>query len=177
MLAAHPVRVLALAPGAQHLGIAVLEGNELVKFGVKSFEGKKTERTLVPRVEEYLNQFLDGHQPTVLAVEDVYYVQARLSPLLWALTAAVKRWGRKKGLRVASYLPTTVKERLCEGKQTRRSLAEAMVRAYPFLASFLRRNYTKRAQEYWQQMFDAVALGTLAAKDAGEPSATGTRKP
>lgn len=155
-------RILAVAPGTRHLGLAFFEGEELVRFGIKTFEGRKTERTLLPQISQYLDELLEAHQPNILVVEDVFYAQARLSPLLRRLITSVKRSGRKKGLRIASYLPTTVKERLCSGKPTRRSLAEAMVRRYWFLYSFLKPGGT---QLYWYQMFDAVALGVFAITD------------
>lgn len=159
-------RVLAIAPGAQHLGVAVLEGDELIWFGVKSFSGRKTAGTLLPKVERYIDGLIARHTPGTLAIEEPYYAQARLSPLLGPLTAALKRSGRQQGLRVVSYLPTTVKARLCEKKRTRQGLAEAMIRRYWFLFQFAKPG---RPRHYWWQMFDAVALGVLAVRDATKP--------
>ncbi len=156
-------RVLAIAPGAQHLGAAVLEGEELIWFGVKSFSGRKTVDTLQTRAERYIDGLIARHMTGTLVIEEPYYAQARLSPLLGPLTAALKRRGRQQGLRVVRYLPTTVKARLCEGKRTRQGLAEAMIRRYWFLFQFAKPG---RPRHYWQQMFDAVALGVLAARDA-----------
>jgi hypothetical protein len=73
------------------------------------------------------------------------------------------------------YLPTTVKEHFCEGKKTRRTLSEAMVRRYSFLARFLKPAHCQRAREYWQQMFDAVALGVIAVSDARKSSPVAER--
>jgi Holliday junction resolvasome RuvABC endonuclease subunit len=160
------LRVLAIAPGTRHLGVAVFEGKELVRFGVKTFEGKKTAQSLSTKIEKCLEDLHQRHLPTTLAVEEVFYAQARRSPLLRPLITTVKRWGRKKGLRVVSYLPPNVKERICTGKRTRRNLAEAVVRRFSFLRSFLKESRTHNARQYWQQMFDAVALGMLVASDA-----------
>ncbi|MFQ5792434.1 MAG: hypothetical protein ACE5JI_18345, partial [Acidobacteriota bacterium] len=93
------------------------------------------------------------------------YAQASLSPLLRAQIDAIKSWSKRRRLRILRYRPTTAKEHFCQGKRTRRALAEAMVRRYWFLASFLKHTHTPRTQEYWQQMFDAVALGVLAVAD------------
>ena len=78
--------ILAIAPGARYLGFAAFSGGELVRFGVRSFPGKKT----------------------------------------------------------------------------RPALAAAMVGRYWFLYSYLKPG---RTQHYWRQMFDAVALGTLACQE------------
>lgn len=139
-------------------------------FGVKTFEGKKTGRMLLARLERYMDGLFEAHQPNVLAIEEVFYAQARLSPLLRELVTTLKRWGRRKGLRIAGYLPTTVKDSFCAGKKTRKALAEAMVHRYGFLSTFLKQNRTQSARLYWQQMFDAVALGVIATTDARNSS-------
>lgn len=158
-------QVLAIAPRTRHLGIAVLESGELVRFGVKTFPGKKTVGTLLPEVERYLDQTYASFRPERIAIEEVFYAQARRSMLLREMTAAIRRWARRKGIICRSYLPTAVKDRVCEGKRTRRQLAEAMVRRYKFLSSFLKPGRGQYAREYWQQMFDAVALAVHAAGD------------
>lgn len=161
-------RVLALAPATRHLGLAFFEGEELARFGVKPFLGKKTKERLVPKVEHWLDELLAAHRPNTLVVEEAFYAQAQLSPLLQAVTSAITRWGRRRGLRIMRYLPTTVKEHFCEGKKTRRALAEAMVCRYPFLSRFLKVGHAQRTQEYWQQMFEAVALGALSVTESQE---------
>lgn len=155
-------RVLAIAPGARHLGLAVLEGDELVWFGVKPFGGRKTVRELLARAERCLERVVAVYRPSVLAIEEPFYAQARLSPLVRSLAAWAKRWGRKRGFRIATYLPTTVKDQLAPAKKTRQALADAMVRRYWFL---YHRAKPGRTRHYWQQMFDAVALGVAAAAD------------
>lgn len=157
-------RILALAPGTRHLGSAEFEGEDLVRFGVKTFPGKKTRVTHLPKLNEYLEKLFAARNPQVVVVEELYYAQASLSPLLRAQIDAIKRWSKRRRLRVLQYRPTTAKEHFCQGKRTRRALAEAMVRRYWFLASFLKHTHTPRAQQYWQQMFDAVALGALAVQ-------------
>jgi Holliday junction resolvasome RuvABC endonuclease subunit len=159
----HSPRVLALAPGTRHLGFAVVEDKELIHFGVKTLEWKKTSPLLFAEVARYLTRLFPVHRPTVLAIEDVFYAQAKRSRLLRAFISAARRWARQKGLRVLAFRPTSVKEKFCEGKRTRMALAEAMVRRYWFLYSFLKAG---RTRPYWLQMFDAVALGTLVAADS-----------
>ena len=162
------LRVLAIAPGTKHLGLAFFEGPELVRFGVKTFPGRKTDQTLVAKVQNHLDTVLEAHRPHVIAIEDVFYAQRRRSPLLRNLVTALGSWGQKRGLRVVRYSPIAAKEQFCTGKRTRQVLAEAMVRRYWFLYSFLKPN---RTRNYWLQMFDAVALGAVAVQRAqGRPT-------
>ncbi len=159
--------ILAIAPGTRHLGFAVFDRGELIRFGVRSFPGRKTKAALHSQVLVFLDSLHKRHHVTTLAVEDVYYFQARASRALGALALAIRRWGRGRKLRVVRYLPTTVKAHFCGGKRTRQALAEAMVRRYWFLNIYLQRNKT---QPYWRQMFDAVALGALASGERSQPS-------
>lgn len=122
--------------------------------------------THLAKLNEYLDKLFAAHNPQVVVVEELYYAQASLSPLLRAQIDAIKSWSKRRRLRILRYRPTTAKEHFCQGKRTRRALAEAMVRRYGFLASFLKHAHTPRTQEYWQQMFDAVALGALAVQEA-----------
>ncbi len=45
--------VLAIAPRTRHLGYALLEGGDLIRFGVKTLSGKKTPRTLWLKVQSF----------------------------------------------------------------------------------------------------------------------------
>jgi hypothetical protein len=85
-----------------------------------------------------------------------------LSKNLRTLTTDIKSWGRWKGLRVHSYLPTAVKAYFCRDQQTKQSLAEAMVDGYPFLARYLAILSWRR--RYWFHVFDAIGLGLLCSK-------------
>lgn len=163
MLTIPSARTLAIAPGTRHLGFACFEGSELTQFGVKTLEGRKTEKKLVARVDECLKKLIETHRPNTLAIMDVYYAQRRLSPLLGKLISGVEHHGHMAGIHVVKHKPTLVKECLCERKRTRQGLAESMVNRYWVLHSFLNR---KSTQHYWRQMFDAVGIGTLVAVSA-----------
>src|SRR5216683_2835607 len=155
-----PKTILALAPGTRHLGVAVLAGRELIYFGVKSFPGKKFAPTFLPQAAAALTLIIRRYRPNVLAIEETYYAQARSSLLLPSLISSLQILGRKHRLHNERILPTEVKRYFCIGKSTRRNLAEAMSLRYTFLAPFLRHH---RTGPYWQQMFDAVGLGTYVA--------------
>src|SRR5229473_6208789 len=146
MLTIPSIRILAIAPGTKHLGFASFEGGELTQFGVKTLEGRKTEKKLIAQLDECLKRLMEKHQPHILAIMDVFYAQRRLNPLFGKLISAVDHHGRMAGIRVVSYKPTVVKERLCERKRTRQGLAESMVNRYWVLQGFLNR---RSAQHYW----------------------------
>src|SRR5437667_7736080 len=148
-----PNRIMAIDPGMQYLGVAVLEGEELIWYGIKTFPGRKAIPYMRTQVQQYLTKLLQIHQPDVLVVEEPFYVQSMLSKNLRTLTQDIKTWGRWKGLRVCSYLPTAVKAFFCRDQRTKQSLALAMIEQYPFLARYLTILPWKR--RYWFHVFDA----------------------
>ena len=159
----HP-SILAIAPGTRHLGYATFDGTELVRFGVRSFRGRKPKRRLHSQALAFLDSLSERQHPTMLAIEDVFYVQARSCPALHSLILVIRHWGKARKLKVIRYLPTTVKAHFCSGKKTRQALAEAVVLRYRFLYTYLKPE-KKKTRHYWQQMFDAVALGALACEE------------
>lgn len=126
-------RILAVDPGLQYLGVAVLEGEELIWYGVKTFP----DGDMRPQIRQYLTSVLQKYQPTVLVVEEPFYAQSLLSDNLKKLTSLIKTWGKWKGLAVRSYAPPTVKAFFCRDAKTKQSLAEAMIQKYPFLTRYL----------------------------------------
>ena len=157
--------VLALAPGTKHMGVAVLAGDHLVYFGVKNFPGSKTEKELMRLATECVEGLIARYRPDVVAIEDAFYVQARLSAPLLKLIRHLQALGGKHRLRVASIPPTEPKRHFCSAKPTRRNLAQAMAQRYSYLAFFLREH---RTWFYWQQMFDAVGLGAFVVSGTKE---------
>src|SRR5438034_706192 len=119
-----PKRIMAVDPGIQYLGIAVLEGEELIWYGIKTFPGRKTMPFMRQAVQQYLSTLFRKFNPDILAVEEPFYAQSLLSKNLRTLTADIKTWGRWKGLGVHSYLPTAVKAFFCRDQRTKQSLAE-----------------------------------------------------
>ena len=153
---------MAVDPGMQHLGVAILEGEELIWYGIKTFPGRKTLPYMRPQVQQYLTKVLQTYQPQILVVEEPFYAQSMLSKNLRTLTQDIKTWGRWKKLRVYSYLPTVVKAFFCRDRKTKQSLAEAMIEQYPFLARYL--TYLPWKRRYWFHVFDAVGLGLMCQK-------------
>ncbi len=157
-----PKRILSVDPGMQYLGVAVLEGEDVIWYGVKTFPGRKPFSDIRLQVQRYLTQILQKYQPSVLAIEEPFYAQSLLSGNLKKLTSNIKTWGGWKGLVVRSYTPPAVKAFFCRDQKTKQSLAEAMIEQYPFLTRYLTNLPWRR--RYWFHVFDAVGLGLMCAR-------------
>jgi crossover junction endodeoxyribonuclease RuvC len=159
-----PQRILAIDPGTRHMGVAVLQGPELIFATVKIVRKKKMspEETL-KKTERILNRLIQDYQPDTLAVEQTFFVQSQQSPLLNSLTQKIARLGLKNRLQVYTYLPTTVRHCLCHnGKATKMNAAHTIVsRYYPWLYRYYEKDLKKKwwEEKYWANMFDAIALG------------------
>ena len=156
------IRILAVDPGVRYLGVAVLDGEELVWYGVKTFADGRLLPSVRSDVRLYLAELVQKFEPDMLVVEEPFYAQSQLSDNLKALTEEIKTWGKWKGLRVRSYLPTAVKAFFCRDKQTKQSLAEAMIAIYPFLRRYF--SYLPWRQRYWHHVFDAVGLALMCQR-------------
>jgi RNase H-fold protein (predicted Holliday junction resolvase) len=151
-------RILAVDPGMQYLGIAILEGEDLIWYGIKTFLGHDAR----PQIKQYLTSLFQKYQPTMLVVEEPFYAQSLLSDNLKKLTREIKTWGKWKGLAVRSYAPPMVKAFFCRDQKTKQSLAEAMIERYPFLSRYLTNLPWRR--RYWFHVFDAVGLGLMCVR-------------
>lgn len=153
---------MAVDPGTEYLGVAILEGEDLIWYTVKRFSGRKTLPNRRLEIQQFLAKIVERYSPTVLAVEEPFYGQSLLSDKLKKLTRNIKAWGKWKGLRVYSYYPPAIKAFFCRDNKTKRSLAEAMIAKYPFLSRYLSAFSSKR--RYWFHVFDAVGLGLMCQR-------------
>jgi len=154
-----PKRIMAIDPGMLYLGIAILEGEELIWYGIKTFPAGKTLPQMRLEVQAYLTRLVGLHGPEIVVVEEPFYVQSLSSRRLCKVTDEIKSWAKWKGLRVYSFVPPTVKAFFCRDQRTKQSLAEAMVEKYPFLARYL--TILPWRRRYWFHVFDAVGLGLM----------------
>lgn len=167
---------MAVTPGMRYLGMALLEGEVLIRYGVKTFQGASQLADVRSEVKQFLGKHVCEYRPDVLAVEQPFYAQAVASKNLCALTEEIIQWGKWRGLTVQGYLPTAPKAFFCGGRRgwmggpmgnTKESLAEAMVAQYPFLRRYL--TYLPWRQRYWLNVFDAVALALMCQRKLAGP--------
>jgi Holliday junction resolvasome RuvABC endonuclease subunit len=159
MTSTSDLRVLGIDPGTRHLGLAVLEGEEILWYHVKTLTSPRALRDLSTEVKTYLTKVIRAYQPSVIAIKEPFYSQAAGSAMLRALTDEVKTWARWQGLEVWSATPPEVKAFFCRDDTSRRSLAEAMIERYPFLRRYL--TYLPWSMRYWFHVFDAVGFALM----------------
>jgi len=157
-------KILAIDPGTREMGIAFLEEGRLVYYGVKAIKKKKSPHETLREGRKIILRLIKDFKPDVLAVEKAFFVNNRSASLLNVFVDEIRAIGRRKGIKVISYAPSTVKRILCgNGRASKEEVARAVVLTFPELKVFLTQD-RKWKEKYHQNMFDAVALGMMVAK-------------
>ena len=155
-------RILSIDPGTYKMGYALLDGEELLYHGVRVLKNRQSPHENLQEGRLIVLNLIKLLEPTVLAVEKTFINKNRQLALLNVLGDEIRSIGRRKGLRVVSYAPTTVKKFITgHGWATKDQVAQVIVRQYPDLEAYLIKDRQWK-QLHHANMFDAVALGLVA---------------
>lgn len=155
-------RILALDPGTRHLGIAVLEDGALLYHGVHSFRHQDSPHAMLTLGRELVARLIHDFRPRVLAVEKTFFANNRNTALLNVFAEEIKAVGRRFGLKVLAFAPSTVKKIIAgTGQATKREVARAVVARFPELKVYLTQDRLWK-ERFYGNMFDAVAIGLIA---------------
>lgn len=160
----HKAKVLAIDPGTRHMGVALLDDGALVYSGVKVIRNRRSPHEILWAGRKIVLRMINDFCPQVLVVEKTFFAKNKNTALLNVLVDEIKNIGRRKGLKVISFAPSTMKKMVCgNGRASKEEVARVVVSKYPELKVFLTQD-RKWKEEYHQNMFDAVALGMMIAK-------------
>ncbi len=153
-------RILAIDPGTKEIGIAVLDGEELIYYAVKTIRDRSTAQKVLRQAVTIVIDLIAAHRPDCLAIEKMFVVQ-KSAALLSVVAEEIKAAARGSGLDVYEYAPTTIRKFVCQtGKATKAEVAKTVAVRYPELARHLN-SITTWEQKYYANMFDAVAVGLM----------------
>ena len=157
-------KILAIDPGTRVMGIAFLDKEKLVYHGVKEIRnGRKSPQEKLNEGRKIILRLIRDFKPQVLVIEKAFFSNNRSAALVNVFVDEIKAIGRRKGLKVVSYAPCTVKRRICgNGRAGKKELSEVIVSRYPELKVYLTQDRAWK-ERYHQNMFDAVGLGLVAS--------------
>lgn len=159
--------ILALDPGLRDLGYAVLAGSDLITSGVLPLRFLPKNHRL-GHARKAIRFWIRGYRPRTLVLEGIPRRPLDAIGGLPALGRALSRLARRHRLKVASYSARTVRKSVVgNGWAGKRQAAEVLSKRYPQLRVHLTHD-RKWKESYWQNMFDAVALG-LHHEDTPKP--------
>lgn len=145
------------------MGIAFVDDGKLIYHTVKVIaKGQSPQRTL-QRARDAVVRLIDDFEPEIIAVERTFFSQNRNTALLNVLFDEIRSLARRKRLTFVSYAPSTVKKFTCgNGRAGKKQVATVVVSKFPELKVYLNQDRAWK-ERFHQNMFDAVALGTMVA--------------
>jgi Holliday junction resolvasome RuvABC endonuclease subunit len=152
-----PLRIIGINPGTRYLGIAVLDGSELLDWRIKTLEGRWSEKKIKKAIW-VVSELIERYEPNVFVIKKLH--QSRRSENLLRLMNKVKSFVRRKGLKIHQYSIKEIEKCFVEGgKLNKGNLIKAMVKLYPALHSDLKIEHSHK-NRYHIRMFEAVALAS-----------------
>jgi len=156
-------RILAIDPGTRYMGVALLDGGKLTYHGVTSLRRQGSPHARLREARAAVLTMIADFKPQILAVETAFFANNCNTALLNVLVDEIRAIGRRRGLRVAAYAPSTIKKRIAgDGRAGKHEVARAVAARFPELKVYLSPDRTWQAR-YHSNMFDAVALALVTA--------------
>lgn len=157
--------ILAIHPGRRKMGVAVLEGDELLFWGVTGFREKEV-RELLDGIKKRVQSLIQIYQPGMLAVERPHATRLKASPALEMIVERISAVAVDSSLYFCLYDALTIRRFLCgQERATRRQMIERIVTRYPHLARYAAPGVSRWQESYWQAMFAAVGVGMVCTNN------------
>jgi len=165
-MAKNKKKILAIDPGTRHMGYAFLDKGKLLYYGVKVIEKKRSPSEILKVGRKGVLRLINDLDPDILVVEKTFISNNRSSSLLNVFFDEIKAVGRRKGLKVLCFAPSTVKKHIAkDGWAKKKEVARALCSKYPELKVYLTQDRGWK-ERYHQNMFDAVALAEVALEQS-----------
>ena len=156
--------ILAIDPGTRYLGIAVMDGEELVYHGVKTLLRRSSPHDGLSQVQALTLRLIRDFRPGILVIEKAFFVRGRTAGILNVTIDEIRALGIQHSIMVRTLAPSTARKRLCgSGRATKRDVARAIVARYPELKVYLGQN-RKWKERFHGNMFDAIALALVVGR-------------
>lgn len=163
--------ILALDPGLRDLGFAVLHGRRLVTSGVLGLRRTPNAKRL-PTARKHLQAWLRTHHPDVVVVEKTYRHPVPWLDQLHQFSRSAQNLATRQHATFTMYSPQSVRATVAgNGKAKKPEVAVAVAHRFPSLRVYLTQD-RRWKERYWQNMFDAIALG-LHHQNATQPPSRG----
>jgi len=154
-------RILAIDPGTRLMGIAFLDGGQLIYHTVKVIAKGQSPQQTLQRARDSVLRLINDLDPQVVAVERTFFNQNRNTALLNVLFDEIRSIAKRKKLTFVSYAPSTIKKFTCgNGRADKSQVAAVVVSKFPELKVYLTQDRAWK-ERFHQNMFDAVALGIM----------------
>lgn len=167
-----PTRILALDPGTKEIGFALLNGDTLIRYGVRNIKKRFNKTRKNGRVAGI--DLIDIFKPDVLILGKPTHPERKLNPVLRNMTNQIKRFALGNEIKIQEIeLGAARKFLIKDRRPTKLNVAELISVVYPELSVYLPKKgrilWTHK-DIYWMNMFDALtlALAYIRKRKRGE---------
>lgn len=153
--------ILALDPGTREMGVAVLQGDELLDYRVKTFRNGRKVKDLLIQASICMRSLMEQYRPDIVVIEKPFFAKTKRSALLVFLVQELRRRALLRGADLRLVSPLEVRAKLVgNAKATKRDVALKVIDHFPELREhFHPRDHWR--ERYWGHVFDAVAAGSV----------------
>lgn len=170
MLKFQPIKqpvILGIDPGARQIGVAVLRGDELLYYGVKTIQKNKMPKFVPFSLEQTITKLVVEYKADCIALEKVISIQQRNS-FVEVVYWQIKTIAQKHHYGLKEYNPGFVRNSICNKiKSTRQGTYYLIAKKYPELSRYL--SVTRIWQKaYFAHLFDAIAVALVCIQEFQE---------
>ena len=155
-------RILGIAPSTRGFGFAVLEGEGLIDWGVKTVNGDKNKQCLLK-----LEEMISHYQPDVMVLEDYSAEGSRRSPRIRKLAVQMIAVAKTHKVSVALFSRKEIRKAFfADGQGTKDALTEILAKRFPEELGFRlpKRRRPWMSEAYQMGILDALALALMLGR-------------
>src|SRR5262245_8180972 len=162
--------VLGIDPGTKEMGLAVLRGNDLRYFGVRTLRNGTRPHDVIGQARRIVLATIERHQPQVVAIEEPFNLPTKRSHLLNVISDELRGRAAELGLTVVALSPELIRQRVTGNpRATKVDVAEHLAQnGFDQLRTLIPKRPARAAlglrarDKYWLHMFDALAIALAA---------------
>lgn len=156
--------ILSLDPGTKEMGVAVLQGDGLLDYRVKTFRNGRKVKDLLIQASTSMRSLMEQYRPDVVVIEKPFFAKTKRSALLVFLVQELRRGAVLRGAELKLVSPVEVRARLVGNpRATKRDVARTVIERFPELQEHFHPGDHWR-ERYWGHVFDAIGLGLSIKK-------------
>lgn len=155
------ITVLGISPGTRTMGIAVLQGKELIDWRMKTKEGFWSERKLKKWLLA-VDRYLWRYNVCVVAIKEIH--PSRCSSNLTLLIDEIISLAQKRGVKIHRLSIEEMKASIMpKSRHNKQTLILSIAQQYPQLYMCLKREQTNENAHY-VKLFEATACASIITK-------------
>lgn len=169
--------ILGIDPGTREMGLAVIRGQTLLSYGVRTLRNGTQPHDVIGQAKRYVLDEIFRHSPDVVAIEEPFNLPTRRAHLLNVIADEVRERALELGITLVALSPSAVRERVVSNpRATKIDVAETLVASFPELQPLVPQRPKRSAlglrpkDKYWLHAFDALAIAIAAQRKSAGPT-------